>query len=229
MTESGFDCSPYRFLDGNKQFKKYEWINASVTKATNDPRPESFKLNADSIRIGETVSAANEWRARKDLIKPLLSPSMCDKRHEREKNGAPTLGIFKPAELKRLIIQPADPPDWTPQQLVDLKQTLLFKTSPAQTLEKIPYEFRYEFRCAEENCTGHQMMCTDWEMCQSYRRWRREYGKDWEGKFRQRYEDELINKRDTHFYVGTIHQYPNSWIIVGLFYPPRPAMDDLFG
>jgi hypothetical protein len=23
---------------------------------------------------------------------------------------------------------------------------------------------------------------------------------------------------DTHFYVGTLNQYPNAWIIVGLFY-----------
>jgi hypothetical protein len=51
----------------------------------------------------------------------------------------------------------------------------------------------------------------------------------WESKFRQRYEDEMINRYDTHFYVGTVHKFPASWIIVGLFYPPRPAMNDLFG
>jgi hypothetical protein len=26
---------------------------------------------------------------------------------------------------------------------------------------------------------------------------------------------------DTHFFVGTLHQYPKNWIIVGLFYPPK--------
>jgi len=25
-----------------------------------------------------------------------------------------------------------------------------------------------------------------------------------------------------------MHQHPTSWIIVGLFYPPKPAMNDLF-
>src|SRR5712691_10342778 len=68
---------PYRFLDGDKQFKKYEWIAAGVSKSTNDPRPESYKLNADSIRIGDMVSSADEWRGRRELIKPLLRPSMC--------------------------------------------------------------------------------------------------------------------------------------------------------
>jgi hypothetical protein len=32
----------------------------------------------------------------------------------------------------------------------------------------------------------------------------------------------MMGTKDTHFYVGTIHQYPNAWIIVGLFYPPKP-------
>jgi hypothetical protein len=66
-------------------------------------------------------------------------------------------------------------------------------------------------------------------MCQSYRRWRKQYGNGWERKFRQRYEQELIEKFDTHFFVGTVHQYPNAWIIVGLFYPPRATTQDLFG
>ena len=73
------------------------------------------------------------------------------------------------------------------------------------------------------------MLCTDWEMGQAYRAWRRQYGSaGWEAKFRQQFETEMIEKNDTHFFVGTIHQHPGSWIIVGLFYPPRPLMNDLF-
>ena len=42
-------------------------------------------------------------------------------------------------------------------------------------------------------------------------------------KFRQTYETEMIHKNDTHFYVGTVASHPNRWIIIGLFYPPRPV------
>jgi hypothetical protein len=74
------------------------------------------------------------------------------------------------------------------------------------------------------------MSCTDWEMLQAYRSWKREYGDKWEEKFRQRFQTEMIQQRDTHFYVGTIHQHPGSWIIVGLFYPPfGDGQHDLFG
>jgi len=73
------------------------------------------------------------------------------------------------------------------------------------------------------------MMCTDWEMGQAYRRWRKDYrDNDWERAFRQRFEVEMIEKFDTHFFVGTVHQHPNNWIIVGLFYPPKGLITDLF-
>jgi hypothetical protein len=58
-------------------------------------------------------------------------------------------------------------------------------------------------------------------MGESWRKWRTAHKGGWEAKFRQRYEEEMIKKLDTHFYVGTEHRYPDTWIIVGLFYPPK--------
>jgi hypothetical protein len=58
-------------------------------------------------------------------------------------------------------------------------------------------------------------------MGESYRKWRRIYKGNWEQKFRQRYETDMIEKYDTYFYVGTVHRHPQTWIICGLFYPPR--------
>lgn len=60
---------PYRFLDYDQRFKKYQWIEVEVTKAS-DPRPESYKLNSDSIRIiSEVLDSANAWRSRKNAVK----------------------------------------------------------------------------------------------------------------------------------------------------------------
>ena len=152
---------------------------------------------------------------------------MCRIQHEREERGHPTLGVFRPYEIRRLLIEPVAK-DWTEAQLATLKQSTLFEKAPTQILEKIPFDFRYEFRCGDVDCRGHTMMCTDWEMGQSYRAWRSAYGERWEAAFRQRYEIEMIQKCETSFFVGTIHQHPNNWIIVGLFYPPKKAIGDLF-
>jgi hypothetical protein len=219
---------PYRFLAPDQRFTKYQWIDVQVARPRNDPRPESYSLRIDSIQRRETVGTADNWRARKDIIFPLRRNSLCEIAAARQ-NGGATLGIFKPGRIKRQVITRAKQPNWTPEEEALLRQQLLgFEMTPRTPLEKIPLEFRYEFLCTESACRGHRMMCTDREMGESYRRWRDEYGDRWEAMFRQRYEREMIDKNDTHFYVGNIHQHQNNWLIVGLFYPPKPAMADLF-
>ncbi len=63
------------------------------------------------------------------------------------------------------------------------------------------------------------MSCTDWELGAAYWRWQKRYGNDWQEKFRQRFEDEMIRLNDTHFFVGTVSDHPNRFQIVGLWYP----------
>jgi hypothetical protein len=199
-----------------------------VTKPTSDARPVSFKLKPDSIQILGDIGTEREWRDRRAILRPLLQPSMCAIRRQRDERGSPTLGLFKPAEVKRLIIEPTDE-QWTAAELQILQQDTLFQKAPTDTLEKLPFNFKYEFQCTDGACKGHEMMCTDWEMGQAYRRWRRDYGSDWERPFRQKFETDMIQKLDTHFFVGTVHRHPSSWIIVGLFYPPVQRTTDLFG
>jgi hypothetical protein len=163
--------------------------------------------------------------ARKEKLAHLIKPSLCCIQQEQREHGYPTLGLFRPAEITRLAIEPTDP-DWTSRQKVAFSQQLLpFQASSGKPPEKIPCDFRYLFRCAESTCPGHRMTCFDSELGQSYRRWRREYGDGWEQKFRERYERDMISRFDTHFSVGTVHQHPGTWIIVGLFSasPRRPS------
>ena len=211
---------PYRLMDYERRFRKYEWIELKVKKAS-DYRRESYNPDVDSIAIGEWIpSGKNKWAERKDIVYPLRSHCLCCLKAERKKNKRfPTLGLFKPRSIERLVIEP-DTPDWTPDQLVRLQQQTLFEIKPARKLEKIPFRFKYEFHCDHDECKGHSLTCTDWELHQAYREWRPKYGDPlWIEKFRQRWELEMVEKNDTHFYVGTMHGYPGTWIIVGLFYP----------
>ena len=145
---------------------------------------------------------------------------------QRDEKGFPTLGFFRPKIIEGLLIKPSSP-KWTPAQLAILRQKDMFEAAPAKELEKIPFNFRYQFRCDHNTCKGHKMFCSDWEMGESFRKWTRDYGGKWESEFRQKYETEMIQRFDTHFYVGTVAKYPGTWIIVGLFYPP-PSTAELF-
>lgn len=208
---------PYRLLENDQQFKKYQWIEARVIRATSDVRPESYQVDAGSIRVlGEPL----DWAERLKYIRPLVAPSLCSLHRELDQYGKPTLGIFRPKMIKRLHVKPTSA-DWEPKELARLNQLKLIESGPIQQLQKIPHSFSYDFDCTDSACRGHSMLCTDWEMAQSYRSWLRTYGPDWEGKFRQRYFADMTMRKDTHFFVGTVHGHPRNWVIVGLCYPPK--------
>ncbi|MBI4337485.1 MAG: hypothetical protein HY683_06625 [Chloroflexi bacterium] len=210
---------PYRFMDPAKRFRKYQWIEVDIKKAS-DTRPESYELAIDSVRIlGDPLPTTNSWQLRKDRVYPLKAHCLCCLKTERDEKGYPTLGIFKPRAVHGFDIEKSED-QWTEEQLNRLRMTGFWGTAPREELQKIPYDFYYRFTCDERSCPSHKLSCTDWEIHESYRQWSQRYGRGWEAKFRERYETTLILSRALHFYVGTVHQHPASWIIVGLFYPP---------
>ena len=149
---------------------------------------------------------------------PFHSMEVCCLEQERQAKGHPTLGFIRPHRIEKLIIAP-DTPTWTAAQQAVLRQGHLFGAKLKNELEKILHEFKYKFFCDHASCKGHALSCTDWEIGESCRQWKKKYGDKWEEKFRERYEKQMINELDTHFLLGTLHQHPNRWIIVGLFYP----------
>ena len=190
----------YRLMAEERQFKKWQWIEVETLKASTDSRPESFKVNEDSIVVGNSVDTKDGWRQRRALMESLRRPSMCRIQRQLNENGSPTLGFFRPFQITRLRIDPAERPEWTADERASLTQRGdLFRKAPEQLLEKIPLEFRYEFRCRDIDCNGHAMLCTDWEMVQAYRSWRTEYGDKWEEQFRQRFETEMVQKKTRTF------------------------------
>lgn len=66
-------------------------------------------------------------------------------------------------------------------------------------------------------------MIEDWETGMLFLHARHNSGSDKEAaeKVRRKYMDEVFApNRDTRLFMGTTHPY-NTWIIVGVFWPPR--------
>lgn len=221
---------PYRFMSPDTRFSKYQWIEAKIRKAS-DPRPESFTPDLDSLRIvSDVVPTTNGWAARRDLLRGLTGPTMCDLRRDVKGNRgkSATLGMVKPRSIDNLVIRPETEPEWSEGDLARLRQYPLWGSTPKNELQKMPVKFTYEFHCGDRGCTQHKLPCTNWEMAVTWRRWTRTYGKEeGERRFRHRYLDEMVKRNDTHFFVGTHSVFP-TWIVVGVFYPPKTAQPPLF-
>lgn len=210
---------PFRFMGGEKQFSKYQWIEVAAKKSS-DTRKESFEVDIATLKIvSDSLPTKNAWKARKEIIFQLEVPSLCYLQQTRPQTGN-TLGIFKAKTIHNFLLE-KDSPDWTPAEKEKLLQYSLYEKHPWEPLVKIPYKFSYTFTCNDSCCKGHKLMCVDWELGQSYRAWKRKYGDKWEWAIIKRYQTDMIMTYDTYFIVGTVHGYPASWIIIGLFYPPR--------
>ncbi|MEH2260736.1 hypothetical protein [Nostoc sp.] len=91
-------------------------------------------------------------------------------------------------------------------------------------LEKIPYQFGYEF--TDEAGDQHKYSISDWEIMQLYRNCKDNsqannlLAKEQEflNKVKQKLEGFIIDK-DLHFIVGNFLNYRKLFMIIGLFYP----------
>ena len=209
----------FRLLEEDKRFSKYQWIKVRIRKA-NDPRPESYVPDFDSIEIiSDPIPTKNKWELRRGIVESCRMPSMEAIRNQQEETGI-SLAFFRPRQITALHIEQA-PEKWTNEELAKLQQQNFFDTGNREQLERVPFDFKYEYLCDDPACRGHKMKIVDWEIYQAYRSWLRKYGSGWEEKLRHRFEYEMQEKKDTHFFVGTMRSHPTSWIIVGLFYPPN--------
>ena len=219
---------PYRLLDGDAQFKKWEWISAKLVKTDKDHRPETRRIDADTInRSGNVIKVKNgDWSERLRWIEPHVVSSFCALEQRRQATGE-TLGFLRPSRLLELTIKKAETPDWTDSDKIKLSQEGLFdsvEVKQRKPLRKLPFDFHYRYECSSNGVTQeHVHKLTDWEVGALYWKCVQTYGPaGWEEKFRQRLEVEFFAK-DLMFLMGTIHRFPDHWLIVGFVYPPKSS------
>lgn len=224
---------PARDLEEDNQFRKYSLIAARIRKATDDARPESHKIDFGNIRELYRLKTDDRWSERSIRVEPFRVATSLEELQNRFKNdrtaASPSLALIRPKEVISLKLEKRDRDGWNEAELSTLVQPTLFDSRQQNPLEFIPYRFKYQFLCDDSRCTKpHSYSVLDWEMNQTYRKWRREYGEaDWESKFRLRFEEEFIEKKDLQFFVGTMKNKPWVWTIVGLFYPPKSTKSEM--
>lgn len=230
---------PFRLVKADKQFKKWQWVKAKTEKARKDHRPESYQIKIDTLDCSsEPISTRGDWAERVSaLARSEVATSFSQIEKSRLATGK-SLGLLRPSRLLAFEIEPVKPSDWTEEELTKLlkeqRQGALFEEDAAdlRTLRKLPYSFYYRYECQtlEGQSEEFRHKIVDWEAGALFWRCQREYGVNWEAKFRERMWDHMIT-RDMIFLMGNIHRFPSQWLIVSVLYPPRveqTAQHDLF-
>ena len=212
----------FRGLDTEKRFKKYQQITLRARRSRQDSRPESMTPELASITIGEEISTDNgTWRRRLELIEPLIAPSLCEIQRRRAADGT-SLGIFRPAEISDLVVEPADPKKMAEKRGLVEQQSFFDQRS--QRLEPLPIRCRYVFRCDDTECSGHRLTFIDWEMgALVFRLVKKGASFDViEAAVRKKFLYEVCApSRDVLFIVGNLAAHQGSFLVIGAMWPPR--------
>ncbi len=89
-------------------------------------------------------------------------------------------------------------------------------------LQKVPFDFYYSYSCqTSQGITQYRHKITDWEACALYWNCQRDYQQNWEKYFRLKLEEDFSQNRELMYLMGTMHRFPDKWLIVGLLYPPK--------
>ncbi|MFH1735658.1 MAG: hypothetical protein ABIE92_13210, partial [bacterium] len=92
---------PLRYIDDEKIFRKYQWIEAEVKKAEGDNRPESFKILPESIKVdGILKTKRGDWSERAAwILNDKNIYQSVEALQEKQSKDFTSLGLVKPLEV----------------------------------------------------------------------------------------------------------------------------------
>ncbi|MBD2481641.1 hypothetical protein [Planktothrix sp. FACHB-1365] len=210
----------FRQLDFDKRYPRWSIISAKIEKNDKDSRLESYRIDDSSIEIVRSIGTHDNWSERKSFVLPLEFESI-----QSIKDQGKSLGIIKPKSIVKYYYK-KDKREWGDKQQGILDQPDFFEIP--SDLEKIPYKFGYEF--IENNQVKHKYSISDWEISELYRKCRDQSKKylfeereaEALEKVREKLEVDFLNKKDLYFIVGNLKDHRQTFMIIGLFYPPIP-------
>lgn len=233
---------PFRKLDYESRYAKYQWIELEIIKNKHDPRPESFRpYDYEKIVTKEKIPTGKDklWILRKEYALKKVYYDMTKLIEEaKDKKICTSLATFKPKEITAFVIEPVAR-NWDIKKLKALKarakQTNMFDHSdnPFEVVRKVPYKFSYRF--TDKNGRVCKMMIEDWEICQLYWRCLQKHNNDEKlacADVKKKYFDDFVLTKDLYLFLGTTRQFhfmaPNPFIIIGTFHPKKEIQGRLF-
>lgn len=228
---------PFRKLDYDQQYKKYQWIEVDLEKNTSDYRLESYSIVNrlfTAIKPLEKIGTENNWQERKNLIlKKKVYTNLTELITDAKSEKCVSLATFKPSEIVEFVIEPdkKEYPQERIQAILNQRAQLSLFEEPKDfdLVRKLPYKFSYRFKDDEGRIS--KLMIEDWEIGQLF--WKYDDESLALQKVREQYEQNFIQNKDLYFFFGTTRKnHPkrskNPFIIIGVFYPKKELQQKLF-
>lgn len=206
---------PYRTLQPDQKFNRFDWIECDVFRNTEDFRPESYKVVPESITVIHKASdQTSAYRAK--LWAGLVSESLDQLKLENsDKKLQTSLGIIKPDPGSlQFSVKKLSETEKEEKQLANstYDQCMLFEEQNVEPLPSPEYIFRYKFTAGERQS---DMMIHDWEVQATFFNFKKRYGVDALKRLIDTYQNKMRGQ-NLHFIMGTQKAHPHIFMIIGL-------------
>lgn len=222
---------PFRHLDTELQFKKYDVIELEIRRRYEDSRIESYSPDWSSVRF---VEHFDPWERRVDALRGLPVTNTCALSAAAKVNhAAPSLGLGGVAEVMGLEFRPH--PGWNDKQKAILSRALeevdLFGSGAApKKLEPPRLVVTYRYRCSATACPSHQGQILDWELTALQQRLRSSSDSELKSIIEKKFVAEMFAPgRDSHFFMGNFENPAkrDKFSVLGVWYPRLSDVESL--
>lgn len=195
---------PFRYLDRTDQFTAWQYIEADITRDRSDPRPESYRVDPDSIEVQKTVPSAQH-----DLRVRMLrrSPHFCESVEElfrRNEQKKTSLGIVQPLEIINFAVEPRseqEREEWLEKEAEILAQERMF--TQLKKLDFPEAKFFIKWRCKDSACKTHRMSILQWGIHELARKLTEREDPDGQTKLLDKMREQLdAKKKDIYLFLG---------------------------
>lgn len=210
---------PFRFLDTEEQYKRWDVIRVKAYRDTKDQRPESWHLESGTQieRTGHISTDRRRW----EWMQKTVYGSASEMAERGLTNGCvevePLEFYWKP-----------DTKEWTAGQLKIIHQGDLFATAEQRhgISDRVPWQFRLKYR---EKNTGREDdgKVLAWSLYQGFRRVRNESECDELAlaAIVEKVRGSIFNPDRTVFAILGTHSRFGNWMISALYHLPTEIVN----
>jgi hypothetical protein len=214
---------PFRYLEGDRQFKKYDIISVHTRGAGSDKRPESRKIEATSIRTEAHVSG---WKNRAARLERLRDQTMCQLvAQPRPTSMRSRLRPFGPGgwtESSSALTPGGHPSNWLASTNTGTRAT--YSVKPPRGCSTLRLVVQLSYHCETEDCKGHSQRIIDWELTALQLRYRGQSDSELEAAITNNFLAIPFGlERAPMIFVGNQENITRraAYTVLGLYYPKR--------
>lgn len=195
---------PLRYLEKEHKFKKFQWVTLRAAQHPSDPRPESLRIDPNSIQLGSTIPASRTDERRIPIESSPHVIRSVEALKERWEKDQTSMGIIQPLKITGVQISKRseqERTDWYTQEKALLSQKTFEFERPPKPLDFPEVKFDVSWICNDERCKGHTMGIMQWGLHELFRKLKNDV--NGRKKVLDSIMSELdLEKRDVFFFLG---------------------------